>query len=49
MTIALAQISPVFLDRKKTLEKVMISIREAADNDADLIVFGESLLPGYPF
>lgn len=47
--VALAQISPVWLNKAATLEKVLNAISEAANNDAKLIVFGESLLPGYPF
>ncbi|WP_203295473.1 carbon-nitrogen hydrolase family protein [Luteirhabdus pelagi] len=49
LTVALAQIAPVWLDRSKTLEKVITQIQEASKNDADLIVFGEALVPGYPF
>lgn len=47
--IALAQIAPVWLDKEKTLEKIKASIREAGSKNCDLIVFGEALLPGYPF
>ena len=49
LTIALAQISPVWFDRKKTLEKVCQSIAEAADQKCDLVAFGEAVVPGYPF
>ena len=49
LTIALAQISPVWFDREKTLAKVHERIIEAADNGCDLIAFGEALVPGYPF
>ncbi len=49
LKIALAQISPVWLNREKTLAKVCDSIKSAANNQADLIVFGEALVPGYPF
>ncbi len=47
--VALAQISPVWFQKEKTLEKVKQSILEAATNKAELIVFGEGLVPGYPF
>ncbi|MEM1141726.1 MAG: carbon-nitrogen hydrolase family protein [Pseudomonadota bacterium] len=47
MKVALAQISPVFLDRSKTVDKVLSWMDKA--RDADLIVFGEALVPGYPF
>ncbi|WP_108804981.1 carbon-nitrogen hydrolase family protein [Aquimarina sp. Aq107] len=49
LTVALAQISPVWLDKSATLEKIKKSIIEAAQKNAELIVFGETLLPGYPF
>ncbi len=49
LKVALAQISPVWLDKIGTLKKIEASIKEAAASSAELIVFGESLLPGYPF
>ncbi len=49
LNVALAQIAPSWLDRDATLEKIKTYIQEAADNKAELIVFGEGLLPGYPF
>jgi len=49
LTIALAQIAPVWFDREKTLAKVRERIVEAADKGSDLITFGEALVPGYPF
>jgi len=49
LKIAMAQISPVWLNASKTLKKVESSIIEAAENGAELIVFGEALVPGYPF
>jgi nitrilase len=47
--VALAQISPVWLDKKATLEKILSTLEEAANKKAELVVFGEGLLPGYPF
>lgn len=47
--VALAQIAPVWLNKKATLEKIENSIEEAGKNSAELIAFGEALLPGYPF
>lgn len=47
--VALAQISPVWLDKKATLEKILATLEDAAKQDAELVVFGEGLLPGYPF
>lgn len=49
LKVALAQISPVWLNKTATLEKIENTIQEAASQKAELIVFGEALLPGYPF
>ena len=49
LKVALAQISPVWLDKAATLEKIKASIHEAALAGCELIVFGEGLLPGYPW
>lgn len=49
LKIALAQISPVWLDKTATLQKVERSILEASKDNCELIVFGEGLVPGYPF
>jgi len=49
LTVALAQISPVWLDREATVHKVVAWIDKAADKGARLVAFGETLVPGYPF
>ena len=49
LKIALPQIAPIWLDRAKTLDKVIGQIVEAAKRNAGLIVFGEGVVPGYPF
>jgi nitrilase len=49
MKIAIAQISPVWLNQKETIKKINNEILKAGKKNADLIVFGEALLPGYPF
>ena len=49
LKICLAQISPVWLDKKRTLEKIEGYIAEAGAKKCELIVFGEGTLPGYPF
>lgn len=49
LTIALAQLAPVWLDKRATLKKITDAIREAAGQQAKLVCFGETLLPGYPF
>lgn len=48
-TVALAQIEPVWLDRAATLEKVSETVSKAGALGAGLCVFGEALVPGYPF
>lgn len=49
LTVALAQIAPVWLNRDLTVNKILAAISEAADKGAELVTFGETLLPGYPF
>ena len=49
MKIALAQIAPVWLDRAATLKKICDYVDRAAAGAAALVVFGETVLPGYPF
>ncbi len=49
LKVALAQISPVWLHKELTIQKIENSIKEASKEEAELIVFGEALLPGYPF
>lgn len=49
LKVALAQISPVWLDKRATLAKIEATILDAAKEGAELVVFGEALLPGYPF
>ncbi len=46
--VAGIQIAPVFLDAQKTWEKLEQHIREAKSNGAELVTFGEALIPGYP-
>jgi predicted amidohydrolase len=46
--VAVAQASPVFLDRSASLDKAVRLIGAAAEQDAVLVVFGEAWLPGYP-
>jgi nitrilase len=49
LKIALAQMAPVWLNRSATLEKIIGQVEQAAASGAGLAVFGEALLPGYPF
>jgi len=49
LTVALAQIAPVWLDRTATLAKVNSYVEQAARQGCGLVAFGEALVPGYPF
>ncbi|MGJ8683391.1 MAG: carbon-nitrogen hydrolase family protein [Nonlabens sp.] len=49
INVALAQISPVWLDKKATIDKILSTLEDAKKQNAELVVFGEGLLPGYPF
>ena len=48
MRVAAVQDSPAFLDRAATIEIVRARIAEAGAGDADLIVFPEVFISGYP-
>jgi nitrilase len=49
ITVGLAQIAPVWLQREPTLQKMLSYVSEAAAKGCQLVAFGETLLPGYPF
>lgn len=49
LTIGIAQIAPVWLNRDETAKKMLAYIADAANAGCRLVVFGEALLPGYPF
>lgn len=49
LKVGLAQMAPVWLDREKTLEKISAFIEDAATQKCELVVFGEALVPGYPY
>ncbi len=49
LKIGMAQISPVWLNKKLTIEKTKSYIVKAANEGCELVVFGESFIPGYPF
>ncbi len=49
LTVALAQLAPVWLNRDATLEKALAAVDKASAEGAELVCFGESLVPGYPF
>lgn len=47
--VAVVQTPPVFLDREKTIERACEKIAEAAGQGAELIVFPEAWVAGYPY
>lgn len=49
LTVGLAQMTPVWFNRQKALEKVLDFVRDAAKQNCDLVAFGEACVPGYPF
>jgi len=49
LKIAMTQIAPVWLQKEKTIDKIKSFIIDAGTKKCELIVFGEALLPGYPF
>ena len=49
LNVAIAQIAPVWLDQQATLSKIKDAVSDAAGQGAQLVGFGETLLPGYPF
>ncbi len=48
LTVAIIQVSPVYLDLAKSLEKMHHYIKTAAEKGAKMMVFGETWLSGYP-
>jgi predicted amidohydrolase len=47
--VAIVQTAPVFLDRDRTIEKACLKIAEAAGQGAQIIVFSEAWIAGYPY
>ncbi|MEN8130722.1 MAG: carbon-nitrogen hydrolase family protein [Pseudomonadota bacterium] len=45
---AIVQKPPVFLDKQKTIESAVTLVEEAAGNGAEVVVFTEAFIPGYP-
>ena len=46
--LAIVQKPPAFMDKQKTIALAVATVKEAADNDADIVVFTEAFIPGYP-
>jgi len=49
LVVGVAQIAPVWFQRDQTLEKICDCVVKAAEEGCQLVVFGEALVPGYPF
>jgi predicted amidohydrolase len=48
-TLGAAQAAPVYFNREASTDKACELIREAGKMNVDLLAFGETWLPGYPF
>ena len=46
--LAVVQLPPVYLDREQTIDRAVRLIAEAAGNGAELVVFPEAYVAGYP-
>lgn len=46
--LAVVQTPPYFLDKQKTIELAVSYIKQAAENNAEMVVFTEAFIPGYP-
>ncbi|MCK0097009.1 carbon-nitrogen hydrolase family protein [Yoonia sp. F2084L] len=49
LTVGIAQVAPIWLNRHATLGKVEIAVEQAASEGCQLVTFGEALVSGYPF
>ncbi|MBW3544058.1 MAG: carbon-nitrogen hydrolase family protein, partial [Bacteroidetes bacterium] len=49
LKVAISQIAPVWLNKEETLVKIKDQIEQAGKEGCQLVAFGETLLPGYPF
>lgn len=47
--VAICQTAPVFFDKARTIDKACAGIAEAAKNGAELVVFSEAFIAGYPY
>jgi nitrilase len=47
-TIGIVQKPPVFLNKSETINLAVAMVAEAAANDAELVIFTEAFIPGYP-
>lgn len=49
LKVAISQMAPVWLNKAQTLHKMIEQVEQAGEAGCKLVVFGETLLPGYPF
>ena len=49
VVVAIVQTPPVYLDREKTIDRACEKIAEAGSHGAELIVFPEAWIAGYPY
>src|SRR5699024_3146079 len=47
--VAIAQTSPVFMNKKLTIQKAIEWINDASKQGADMVVFPESFIPAFPY
>lgn len=47
--VGIAQFAPVWLNKKESIDKTIQIIENASTEKVDIVVFGETFLPGYPF
>ncbi len=48
LKVAIAQLSPVLLDREATVQRATDAVSEAGRAGAQLVAFGETFIPAYP-
>jgi len=46
--VAIVQKASVFLDKEKSIALAVDSVKEAAANNPDIVIFTEAFIPGYP-
>jgi nitrilase len=49
LIVGFAQLAPIWLNRERTLAKILAFVHDAGKKGCQLLTFGEALLPGYPF
>ncbi|CCD48314.1 hypothetical protein BofuT4_P106980.1 [Botrytis cinerea T4] len=47
--VAAVHAASVFMDKKKSIEKVLQLIKEGKEKEIELLVFPETFVPGYPY